>query len=272
MAATIIARTPTSFTLQVEVPYNDSMLDFEEALQERLNEAGVVATAEGAQAVRHRRLADHRRPGQVHQQGSGREGLPDPLRRRHRRPPRLPEQPGRSDLLPARPGRPDRRQFHPPVRQGPLAQVRRVQFAPGPGRPGGEPRPVGLPLPDPGRGRCGGGGGAGQGGGLGLRPAEVRGAPEHGGGEPGRDLPADGRGRVAGDDGRHARASTTRRASGSTPSTWRRRRSTARRSSWATWRRRSAGPRRSARRPTTWGSPTGRRGTGSSSGGTPTCR
>jgi hypothetical protein len=45
--AAIIARTPTSFTLQIEVPYNDSMLDFEEALQDRLNEAGVVATAEG---------------------------------------------------------------------------------------------------------------------------------------------------------------------------------------------------------------------------------
>jgi hypothetical protein len=49
MNATIIARTPTSFTLQVEVPYNDSMLDFEETLQDRLNEAGVVATAEGLQ-------------------------------------------------------------------------------------------------------------------------------------------------------------------------------------------------------------------------------
>src|SRR3954451_17543104 len=47
MNATIIARTPTSFTLQIEVPYNGSMLDFEEALQERLNDAGVVATAEG---------------------------------------------------------------------------------------------------------------------------------------------------------------------------------------------------------------------------------
>jgi hypothetical protein len=47
MSATIIARTPTSFTLQVEVSYNDSMLDFEEALQKRLNDAGVVATAEG---------------------------------------------------------------------------------------------------------------------------------------------------------------------------------------------------------------------------------
>src|SRR5881227_1077240 len=49
MNATIIARSPTSFTVQVEVPYNDSMLGFEEALQDRLNEAGVVATAEGLQ-------------------------------------------------------------------------------------------------------------------------------------------------------------------------------------------------------------------------------
>ena len=47
MDVTIITRTPTSFTLQVEVPYDDSMLGFEEALQERLNQAGVVATAEG---------------------------------------------------------------------------------------------------------------------------------------------------------------------------------------------------------------------------------
>src|SRR5579883_1661862 len=49
MNATIIARTDTAFTLQIEVPYNGSMLDFEEALQDRLNEAGVVATAEGLQ-------------------------------------------------------------------------------------------------------------------------------------------------------------------------------------------------------------------------------
>ena len=47
MNATLIARTPTSFTLQVEIPYSDSMLDFEETLQDRLNDAGVVATAEG---------------------------------------------------------------------------------------------------------------------------------------------------------------------------------------------------------------------------------
>ncbi len=47
MNATIIARTPATFTLQVETPYGGSMLDFEEVLQDRLNEAGVVATAEG---------------------------------------------------------------------------------------------------------------------------------------------------------------------------------------------------------------------------------
>ena len=46
MDVTITARTPTSFTLQVEVPYDDSMLGFEETLQKRLDEAGVLATAE----------------------------------------------------------------------------------------------------------------------------------------------------------------------------------------------------------------------------------
>ena len=51
MAATIIARTPTSFTVQVEVSCHDSMLDFEEALPHRLNDAGVVATAEGLKQV-----------------------------------------------------------------------------------------------------------------------------------------------------------------------------------------------------------------------------
>jgi hypothetical protein len=47
MNATIITRTSTSFTLQIEVPDNDSMLDFEETLQQRFNDAGVVATAKG---------------------------------------------------------------------------------------------------------------------------------------------------------------------------------------------------------------------------------
>ena len=49
MDATIIARTPISFTLQVEVPCSDSMLGFEETLQQWLYKAGVVAIAEGLQ-------------------------------------------------------------------------------------------------------------------------------------------------------------------------------------------------------------------------------
>ena len=203
MNATIIARTPTSFTLQVEIPYNDSMLDFEEALQERLNDAGVVATAEGLQQFDTDGSPITVGPvkfttkGQVEKDYQTPYGVATVARHVYQSPA------GRPDLLPARPGRPDRRHFHPPVRQDHLAQVRRVQLAPGPGRPGGESRPGGLPLPDPGRRRCGGGGGDGQGGGLELRPAEVRGAARHGRRQPGRDLHADVRGRLAGGDGRH---------------------------------------------------------------------
>jgi hypothetical protein len=46
MPAAIIARTDVAFTIQVEIPYNSSMLDFEEVIQQRLNEAGVLATQE----------------------------------------------------------------------------------------------------------------------------------------------------------------------------------------------------------------------------------
>jgi hypothetical protein len=46
MSAAIIARTDTAFTIQVEIPYGTSMLDFEEVIQQRLNEAGVLATTE----------------------------------------------------------------------------------------------------------------------------------------------------------------------------------------------------------------------------------
>jgi hypothetical protein len=46
MPAAIVARTEDAFTVQVEIPYNSSMLDFEEVIQQRLNEAGVLATQE----------------------------------------------------------------------------------------------------------------------------------------------------------------------------------------------------------------------------------
>jgi hypothetical protein len=49
MPAAIVARTDASFTLQLEIPYGSSMLDFEEVIQQRLNEAGVLATQEALQ-------------------------------------------------------------------------------------------------------------------------------------------------------------------------------------------------------------------------------
>jgi hypothetical protein len=49
MPAAIVARSDTSFTVQVEIPYGSSMLDFEQAIQDRLNQAGVVATQEALQ-------------------------------------------------------------------------------------------------------------------------------------------------------------------------------------------------------------------------------
>lgn len=47
MSAQILDRPESGFTLQITIPYNHSMLDFEENLQQRLNEAGVLATQEG---------------------------------------------------------------------------------------------------------------------------------------------------------------------------------------------------------------------------------
>src|SRR3954466_8948815 len=46
MPAAIIARSESTFTIQVEIPYGSSMLDAGGALQQRLNEAGTLATAE----------------------------------------------------------------------------------------------------------------------------------------------------------------------------------------------------------------------------------
>ncbi len=49
MSAAIVARSESSFTVQVEIPYASSMLDFEQTIQERLNQAGVIATQEALQ-------------------------------------------------------------------------------------------------------------------------------------------------------------------------------------------------------------------------------
>jgi hypothetical protein len=96
MSAAIVARSETSFTVQVEIPYSSSMLDFEEVIQDRLNQAGVVATGEALQQFdTDGWLTAHDRLGQVHPQRSIAQGGSDPLRRRHRQPPRLPEPAGR---------------------------------------------------------------------------------------------------------------------------------------------------------------------------------
>lgn len=47
MDATIIARTPASFTIPPEFPCNESLLEFEETLRGRLDQAVVATTAEG---------------------------------------------------------------------------------------------------------------------------------------------------------------------------------------------------------------------------------
>jgi hypothetical protein len=47
MSAQILDRTASGCTLAITIPYHHSMLDFEEHLQQRLHEAGVLATQEG---------------------------------------------------------------------------------------------------------------------------------------------------------------------------------------------------------------------------------
>jgi hypothetical protein len=49
MSAAIISRSEAGFIVQVEIPYGSSMLDAEQAIQDRLNQAGVVATQEALQ-------------------------------------------------------------------------------------------------------------------------------------------------------------------------------------------------------------------------------
>jgi hypothetical protein len=46
MAAQIVASSPEGLTVQITVPFGHSMLDFETRLQQGLNQAGNLATAE----------------------------------------------------------------------------------------------------------------------------------------------------------------------------------------------------------------------------------
>ena len=49
MPAAIIVRSETAVTIQIEIPFAASMLESEEIIQQRLNEAGVLATQEALQ-------------------------------------------------------------------------------------------------------------------------------------------------------------------------------------------------------------------------------
>jgi hypothetical protein len=44
--ATVVRRTDGAFVVQVEIPYEASMLEAERAIQDALNQAGVAATEE----------------------------------------------------------------------------------------------------------------------------------------------------------------------------------------------------------------------------------
>ena len=46
MPAAIVDRTADAFTVQVEIHYNSSMLESDEVIQQRLDEAGILATHE----------------------------------------------------------------------------------------------------------------------------------------------------------------------------------------------------------------------------------
>jgi hypothetical protein len=46
VTARIVTRTDSGFTFQVQIPYKGSMLEAENAIQDALNQAGVMATAE----------------------------------------------------------------------------------------------------------------------------------------------------------------------------------------------------------------------------------
>ena len=111
MAAAVVRRTDTGFTVTVEVPYKGSMLDAEEAIQRRSNQAGVAATAEALSRFDADGEPIRLGPTKLTSMGKVRKEYQTPYGVAAVEPPRLPGLQGRQDLLPARPGRPDRRQL-----------------------------------------------------------------------------------------------------------------------------------------------------------------
>ena len=189
MSARIIDRTETGFTVQVTIPYNRSMLEFEETLQDRLNAAGVLATEEGR-----RQFDTDGSPitiGSVTFTSKGQHAKdyqtpygPATVERHVYQSPQ-----GGATYCPLdRDG--GHRQFHPQVRQDGLEQVRRIRLDTRPPRPGDN---HGRAVRAAGRGprRRGGRRGVGQGGRLELPPPQDRDATDDRAPEPGWDLRAD---------------------------------------------------------------------------------
>ena len=116
MSAQVISRTENEFTVQITVPYNRSMLDFEETLNQQLNAAGVLATQEG--------LRQFDTDGSPIMIGSIKLTSKGQLPKDYQTPygmatierTRLPESPGRVHLLPPGPRRSDHCQLYTQVR------------------------------------------------------------------------------------------------------------------------------------------------------------
>jgi hypothetical protein len=155
LSASIVARSETSFTVQVEIPYGSSMLDFEQTIQERLNQAGVVATQEALQQFDTDGSPITVGPikftskGQLPKEYQTPYGVATVARHVYQS-----SQGGKTYCPLDR----DARivvSSTPTVRQDDRPQVRRVRLGTGPHRPAGESRPEGGPVVHPERRRCG---------------------------------------------------------------------------------------------------------------------
>ena len=91
MPATIVSRSRSSFTLQIEIPYSGSMLEFEESMQ-RAPERGWSSGYPGsASDLRRRWISDHCRRDETNLEGASAQGISNTVRRCRSRATCLPE-------------------------------------------------------------------------------------------------------------------------------------------------------------------------------------
>ena len=236
MSAQVINRTENGFTVQITVPYNRSMLDFEETLQQQLNAAGVLATQEGLRqfdtdgspiTVGSIKLTSK---GQLPKDYQTPYGMATVERHVYQSPQ------GGATYCPL--DRDARIIVSSTPKFAKMVSSKYAEF--GSARVQRDLRDNHgrdhLALPGSGRRRRGGRRGVGQGGSLELPLAQDGDAPGDRRAQLGWDLHVDVRGRLAGDDGGDDQLLRPRVVSDNTPSTWRRPPSMARRRSWVDWR------------------------------------